>query len=150
MATSRRSCATSSWSLRSSSTSAGALDSSTTRSLGRVRAQRSARTAKAEAKAQRRAQRIADKAAGKKLRGPAPKPKAVSHPNPGLAPKTVVNVHRMLHTAWKDATAWQYLRRNVVADASPPRVPRTKRTTWNVGQIQRFLLFAKEDRFFAL
>lgn len=117
---------------------------------GRVKAQRSARTAKAEAEAQRRAQRIADKAAGKKLRGPAPKPKAVSHPNPGLAPKTVVNVHRMLLKAWKDAATWQYVRRNVVADASPPRVPRTKRSTWNVGQIQRFLLFAREDRFFAL
>jgi site-specific recombinase XerC len=117
---------------------------------GRVKAQRSARTATAQAEAARRAQRIADKAAGKKLRGPTPKPRPAPVLDPGLGPKTVVNVHRMLHKAWADATVWRYVKRNVVAEANPPRVPRTKKQTWSVDQIQRFLTFAKEDRFFAL
>lgn len=45
-------------------------------------------------------------------------------PQPGLAPKTVVSVHRMLHQVWEDAARWHYVRRNVVADASPPRLSR--------------------------
>jgi hypothetical protein len=118
---------------------------------GRIKAQRTEKRAKAEAEACRRAQRIADKSAGKKLRGPAPKPRPVKPaPPPGLSPKTVVNVHRMLHRAWQDAVAWRYVKRNVVAETSPPRVPRTRHQTWDIGQFQRFLTFAREDRFFAL
>lgn len=69
---------------------------------------------------------------------------------PGLEPKTVVNAHRMLHRAWEDFTAWGWAKRNVVEDAHPPRVPRKGRKTWNVDQLQRFLRFARNDRFFAL
>jgi hypothetical protein len=43
--------------------------------------------------------------------------------SPGLEPKTVVNTHRMLHRAWEDFTAWGWAKRNVVADAHPPRIP---------------------------
>ncbi|MGI9003761.1 MAG: tyrosine-type recombinase/integrase [Pseudonocardia sp.] len=68
----------------------------------------------------------------------------------GLAAKTVVNIHRMLHRVWEDATRWQYVRRNVVADANPPRVPRTTRTTWTVAQLAAFLRAARGDRFFPL
>lgn len=118
---------------------------------GRIKAQRSARRAKAEAEARRRSQRIADKAAGKKLRGPAPKPRPAKPAlSPGLGPKTVVNVHRMLHRAWEDGVKWRHLKRNVIAETSPPRVPHSKRTTWDIGQCQRFLTLAREDRFFAL
>jgi integrase len=67
-----------------------------------------------------------------------------------LAPKTVVNVHRMLHRVWEDATRWGYVKRNVVADASPPRVPRKTRRTWTVAHLTTFLLGARDDRFFAL
>jgi integrase len=70
--------------------------------------------------------------------------------SPGLEPKTVVNTHRMLHRAWEDFTRWGWAKRNVVADAHPPRVPRKGRTVWNVDQLQRFLRFARPDRFFAL
>ena len=40
----------------------------------------------------------------------------------GLAPKTVQNVHRMLHRALRDAVKWDVIPRNVAEDASPPRV----------------------------
>ena len=69
---------------------------------------------------------------------------------PGLAPKTVVNVHRMLHRVWEDASKWQYVKRNFVADANSPRVPRKSHTTWTVAQLATFLLAAKKDRFFPL
>jgi hypothetical protein len=44
--------------------------------------------------------------------------------SPGLEPKTVVNTHRMLHRSWEDFAVWGWAKRNVVADAHPPRVPR--------------------------
>lgn len=70
--------------------------------------------------------------------------------NPGLEPKTVVNTHRMLHRAWEDFAAWGWAKRNVVADAHPPRIPRKGRKVWTVGQLQTFLRRSRADRFFAL
>jgi integrase len=69
---------------------------------------------------------------------------------PGLEPKTVVNTHRMLHRAWADFAVWGWAKRNVVADAHPPRVPRKGRRVWTVAQLQTFLQHARTDRFFAL
>ena len=69
---------------------------------------------------------------------------------PGLEPKTVVNTHRMLHRAWEDFAVWGWAKRNVVADAHPPRVPRKGRKVWTVAQLQTFLQRARTDRFFAL
>ena len=70
--------------------------------------------------------------------------------SPGLEPKTVVNTHRMLHRAWEDFAVWGWAKRNVVADAHPPRVPRKGRKVWTVAQLQTFLQRARTDRFFAL
>jgi hypothetical protein len=55
-------------------------------------------------------------------RGRIPAPKAS-----GLAPKTVTNVHRMLHRAFKDAVAWDYLAFNPAEHASLPRIGRPAR-----------------------
>ena len=85
----------------------------------------------------RRAAEIATDAAQRKL-------------SPGLEPKTVVNTHRMLHRAWEDFAVWGWAKRNVVADAHPPRVPRKGRKVWTVTQLQTFLQWARTDRFFAL
>ncbi len=71
-------------------------------------------------------------------------------PSPGLEPKTVVNTHRMLHRAWEDFTAWGWVKRNVVNEAHPPRVPHRGRKVWAVSQLQAFLRRARSDRFFAL
>jgi len=70
--------------------------------------------------------------------------------SPGLEPKTVVNAHRMLHRAWEDFAVWGWVRRNVVSDAHPPRVPRKGRKVWTVAQLQTFLQRTRSDRFFAL
>jgi integrase len=56
----------------------------------------------------------------------------------------------MLHRAWEDFTVWNWAKRNVVADAHPPRVPRKGRKVWTVDQLQTFLQRARQDRFFAL
>jgi integrase len=69
---------------------------------------------------------------------------------PGLAPKTVRNVHAMLHRALVDAVAWKYITDNPASNVKPPRVARTRRHVWTTDDIQRFLASIKGDRFAAL
>lgn len=70
--------------------------------------------------------------------------------SPGLAPKTVKNVHRMLHRALSDAVAWQYLADNPAAHASLPRERRQRRvktgSTWTAEQLAAWLAVAATDR----
>ncbi len=68
----------------------------------------------------------------------------------GLAPKTVQNVHRMLHRALRDAVKWDYLPRNVAEDAAPPHVRRMKPNIWTPEQLAEFVAQVDGDRFFAL
>jgi integrase len=73
---------------------------------------------------------------------------------PGLAPKTVKNVHRMLHRALSDAVAWRYLDFNPAEHASLPRERRTgtrrKGATWTPEQLSEWLRTAVQDRDAAL
>jgi integrase len=75
----------------------------------------------------------------------------------GLAPKTVKNIHRMLHRALSDAVAWQCIEFNPAAHASLPRQSRkgqkirTKRgATWTTEQLMKWLTVAVTDRDAAL
>jgi integrase len=71
----------------------------------------------------------------------------------GLAPKTVKNVHRMLHRAFKDAVAWNYLTLNPAEHASLPREQRrggTRPKPWTVDELAAWLRVALSDRFAAL
>jgi integrase len=74
-------------------------------------------------------------------------PKPVS---PGLAPKTVRNVHAFLHRALVDAVAWKYLSDNPASNVKPPRRPRTRRQVWKPEEIQTILVSVRHDRFAAL
>jgi integrase len=68
----------------------------------------------------------------------------------GLAAKSVLNVHRMLHRALKDAVAWDYLKFNPAEHASLPRERRRGKTTpepWTVEELSRWLRVAITDRF---
>lgn len=68
----------------------------------------------------------------------------------GLAPKTVQNVHRMLHRALSDAVKWDYVPRNAASDALAPRVRRSRPTVWTPEQLGAFVAHVRGDRFFAL
>jgi integrase len=74
-------------------------------------------------------------------------PQAHAH---GLAPKTVVNAHRMLHRAWEDFETWKWVHRNAAKNAHPPSIPRQGRKVWNVAQLRTFLDGARHDRFYPL
>ncbi len=72
----------------------------------------------------------------------------------GLAPKTVKNVHRMLHRAFSDAVAWDYLVSNPAEHASLPReqrrMSRNRPQPWTVDELSAWLRVALTDRFAAL
>jgi integrase len=71
----------------------------------------------------------------------------------GLSPKSVRNVHRLLHRALSDAVAWDYLVFNPAEHAALPRARRRGRTTpepWTVDELARWLRHAQQDRFAAL
>jgi integrase len=70
--------------------------------------------------------------------------------SPGLAPKTVRNIHAMIHRALADAVAWKYIRDNPASNVRPPKRTRTRRQVWTPGQIQSFLTSIRQDRFAAL
>jgi integrase len=70
--------------------------------------------------------------------------------SPGLEPKTVRNVHVMLHTALATAVDWRYVVDNVAARTRPPRVRRRKPTIWTPAQLRTFLMFVRGDRFYGL
>ncbi|HEX6444684.1 MAG TPA: tyrosine-type recombinase/integrase [Streptosporangiales bacterium] len=68
----------------------------------------------------------------------------------GLAPKTVRNVHVMLHRALVDAEAWHYIPENVAAKVKPPRVGRRRPSVWSPAELTTFLRHVRKDRFYAL
>ncbi|WP_110814671.1 tyrosine-type recombinase/integrase [Mycolicibacterium obuense] len=70
--------------------------------------------------------------------------------NPGLAPKTVRNIHAMIHRALVDAVAWKYKAHNPAANVRPPKRSRARRNVWNPEHIQKFLRAVSHDRFAAL
>ena len=69
---------------------------------------------------------------------------------PGLAPKTVKNVHRMMHLALSSAVAWRYLEYNPAEHAALPRESRKgtrkRGTTWTPGELAAWLAVAVDDR----
>jgi integrase len=68
----------------------------------------------------------------------------------GLAPKTIQNVHRMLHRALSDAVKLDYVPRNAATDALPPRARRSRPTVWTPEQLGIFVSHVQDDRFYAL
>jgi integrase len=76
--------------------------------------------------------------------------KPTSQGRTGLAPKTVRNVHVMLHSALHDALRWGYLVRNVAEAADPPAARSPEQKVWSPQELRRFLEHVREDRLYAL
>jgi integrase len=68
----------------------------------------------------------------------------------GLAPKTVRNIHAMLHRALRDAVRLDYLVRNVADAVTPPRGASPEMQVWTPEQLRAFLAHARHDRLYAL
>jgi integrase len=68
----------------------------------------------------------------------------------GLSPKTVRNIHVMLHRALKDAVRWGYLPPNVADAVDPPVGRSAERHVWTPDQLGVFLEHVRADRLYAL
>jgi integrase len=68
----------------------------------------------------------------------------------GLSKTTVLQLHRILHHALRDATRWNLLSRNVSELVTPPHKARHDFATLSPEQARRFLDAAKGDRLEAL
>jgi integrase len=68
----------------------------------------------------------------------------------GLAPKTVRNIHALLHRALKDAARWGYVPHNRADDVDPPHGASPERQVWSPEQLRAFLTHVRDDRLYAL
>lgn len=64
----------------------------------------------------------------------------------GLAPKTVRNLHGMLHHAFKDAVRWRRLGLNPCDAADQPRKNEPEMKVWSGEQIRTFMASLEGDR----
>jgi integrase len=76
--------------------------------------------------------------------------KTINSGRTGLAPKTVRNVHVMLHSALHDAMRWGYLVRNVAEAADPPAARSPEQKVWSPQELGAFLDHVRDDRLYAL
>jgi integrase len=67
----------------------------------------------------------------------------------GLSPKTVRNIHAMLHKALKDALRWGMVRRNVADAVDAPSGLSPEMRVWTPEQLRVFLAHVRGDRLFA-
>jgi integrase len=66
-----------------------------------------------------------------------------------LAPKSVRNIHAMLHKALKDALRWGLVTRNVADAVDAPNGLSPEMHAWTAEQLRAFLAHARRDRLFA-
>lgn len=69
----------------------------------------------------------------------------------GLSPKTVHNVHVLLHKALHDAVRWSYLPRNVAEYSDPPKQTSSGKAmrTWAPAELRSFLEYVQDDAYYA-
>ncbi len=64
----------------------------------------------------------------------------------GLSPKTVRNVHGMLHRAFKDAVRWRRLAINPADAADQPKDVGPEMRAWSANELGRFIVASSDDR----
>jgi integrase len=67
-----------------------------------------------------------------------------------LAPRTVLQLHRLIHGAIKQAVRWNLVLRNVADLVDPPRAPRLDVQTYTAEEVRTLLAAAAGDQFEAL
>jgi integrase len=68
----------------------------------------------------------------------------------GLAPRSVLHIHRVLHKALEQAVRWSLVPRNVTDLVTPPAVERFKPVLWTLDELRRFMETAAGHRLHAL
>jgi integrase len=68
----------------------------------------------------------------------------------GLAPKTVRELHSLIHKALDQALKWQAVTKNVARAVSPPRKEKKEIKHWTKDEVKEFLNSIENERLFAL
>lgn len=68
----------------------------------------------------------------------------------GLSPKTLANLHGILHKALADAVRWSKVPRNVLDAVDAPRAAKPETRVWDVEQLRAFLTHVADDDLYAL
>ena len=68
----------------------------------------------------------------------------------GLAPSSVLHIHRALHRALGRATRWRLIPFNPAEDVDPPRDEKREIVTLSREEVERFFRVAESSRLFAL
>lgn len=63
---------------------------------------------------------------------------------------TIIKAHTVLHTALARAEETGLILRNVADHARPPKAPHKEMQIWSEMEVNRFLITAREDRFYTL
>ena len=66
-----------------------------------------------------------------------------------MAPKTVRNVHNIVHRALRDAVRWGFVGRNVADAANPPAGKSPERSIWTPAELRAFIDHVRDDRLYA-
>jgi integrase len=62
-----------------------------------------------------------------------------------LTARTILHVHRCLHTAFEQARKWKMIATNPAADATPPSPGKSKVTAFTADQVKQLLAVAERD-----
>jgi len=68
----------------------------------------------------------------------------------GVHAPTIIKAHTVLHTALARAERTGLVIRNVASQARPPKAPHKEMQIWSDLEVNRFLITARDDRFYAL
>jgi integrase len=66
-----------------------------------------------------------------------------------MAPKTVRNVHNLVHRALRDAVRWGFVGRNVADAANPPAGKSPEPSIWTPAELGAFIEHVRDDRLYA-
>ncbi|CAN5465065.1 site-specific integrase [soil metagenome] len=68
----------------------------------------------------------------------------------GVSPKTLANVHGLLHKAMDDAVRLGYVPRNPLDLVDAPRPEKSETTVWAMEELRAFIEHVQDDRLYAL
>lgn len=68
----------------------------------------------------------------------------------GKAPRTVIHLHTLLHSAFGRAVKWGMLTRNIVEQVEPPHAKKHEFAVWTRDQVLAYLQEAEKTRYYVL
>ncbi len=65
-----------------------------------------------------------------------------------LSPRTILDIHKIMKSAFEAAVKRKYVSANPVKDAETPKVEKKEMTVWDIQEVNKFLKIAREHRLY--